>query len=161
MGLDLKLTWNAVEEYAQLAFADNDIVADRSLLTPIIVSLFTDARAKDDDVLPDPRSTDRRGWWADATNTAKRGDQIGSRLWLLERAKTTAATVPAAKRYAEEALQWLVDEGIAASVKVSVESVLLASQTWALTLSVVVTKPSGTTETYKFAQEWEETIDGS
>jgi len=160
MSFDLKLTWNA-SEHAQLVFADNDIVADRSLLTPIIVSLFTDARAKDDDALPDSRSADRRGWWADATNTAKPNDQIGSRLWLLERAKTTPGVLLNAKRYAEEALQWLVDEGVAASVKVSVESIRLASQTWALTLSVVVTKPSGTTETYKFAQEWEETIDGA
>ncbi len=161
MPLDLKLTWNANEQYAQLLFADNDMVNDRSLLTPIIVSLFTDARANDDDTLPDLRSSDRRGWWADSTNTAKKGDQIGSRLWLLERAKNTVRTLPDAKRYAEEALKWLIDEGIAESVTVSAEAVQLPSSTLGLALAISVKKPSGTTETYKFAQEWEDTANGS
>lgn len=79
------------------------------LETAVILSLFCDRRADEADELPDPDG-DRRGWWADG--------ELGSRLWLLERSKVTTETVAAARDYAREALDWLLDEGIAASVDV-------------------------------------------
>ena len=41
-----------------------DLVAEGSLRTAVILSLFLDRRAEDDDILPNG-SDDRRGWWAD------------------------------------------------------------------------------------------------
>lgn len=59
----------------------------------------------------------QRGWWADAdsvrpTNTHR----MGSKLWLLSRAKLNLATRRRAATYAREALQWLIDRGIASTV---------------------------------------------
>jgi len=48
-------------------------------------------------------------------------DRIGSRLWLLARAKLVPETAARAKEYAEEALAWLVADGVAARVEVQAE----------------------------------------
>ena len=78
----------------------------------VIISLFTDARASDQDVIPDG-TQERRGWWADPA--------FGSKLWLLKRAALTSDTVQSAKRYAAEALAWMVDEGLASELSVDAE----------------------------------------
>lgn len=44
----------------------------------------------------------------------------GSRDWTLKREKLTAQTVSLARRFYEEALQWLVDDGYANTIEVSV-----------------------------------------
>ena len=54
-----------------------DLQGDDGLMTAVIISLFTDARAHDDDPLPDERvgvSSDRRGWWGDCLPDAQ-GEQ--------------------------------------------------------------------------------------
>jgi len=84
---------------------------DNGLRTAVMLSLFIDRRANADDVILDG-TTNRRGWWAD-TN--------GSRLWLLSREKETGSTLQRARDYALEALQWLIDDGIASSVDVQAE----------------------------------------
>lgn len=106
------------------AIKDHDLAPDDGLETAVILSLFTDRRARQDDPLPDG-SEDRRGWWADAYHPAPLGappgegnDLIGSRLWLLEREKDTQEVVNRARDYAEEALQWLVEDGIAEQIEV-------------------------------------------
>lgn len=75
-----------------------DLVAENTLRTAVILSLFLDRRADDDDVLPNG-SNDRRGWWADTVAPMTEygiggglasGDRIGSRLWLLSREKQLA-----------------------------------------------------------------------
>ena len=59
------------------------------LARAVISSLFTWARARDGDELPTPESP-RMGFWGD-TYSPVTGDRWGSRLWLLSRAKLTAA----------------------------------------------------------------------
>jgi phage gp46-like protein len=61
---------------------------DYSLATAVTIALCTDRLANVSDVLPDPHSNDRRGWWGD-TDAAEiwGGWPIGSRLWLLTRTK--------------------------------------------------------------------------
>lgn len=86
------------------------------LETAVWMSLFTDRRATDDDVLTDG-TDDRRGCWTD-TYTEK---PIGSRLWLLDRAKRLPETLRLAEGYAREALAWLVEDGVAARVDVTAE----------------------------------------
>lgn len=107
-----------------------DIQGDDGLFTAVIVSLFTDARAHDDDALPDERlgvSSDKRGWWGDLVPDIM-GDgtelvSIGSRLWLLWREKELDSVVVRAQQYAEEALQWLIDQGYALSCSVTASHV--------------------------------------
>ena len=87
------------------------------LVRAVLISLFTWRRANRDDALPGDL---RMGWWGDSFAAAP-NDRIGSRLWLLSRAKLTSETVALAKEYAEEALRWLVDDGVAARVEVQAE----------------------------------------
>lgn len=91
------------------------------LVRAVVVSLFTWRRANPDDDLPSgPDHLGRMGWWGDSF-AAVPNDRIGSRLWLLSRAKLLPDTAARAKEYAQEALQWLVDDGVAARVEVQAE----------------------------------------
>lgn len=83
----------------------------------VAISLFSDARADLDDELP-VAGESRRGFWG-----SNDGDNFGSRLWLLERAKDTRENRARAAEYAREALDWLVDDGLADSVEVTVEEI--------------------------------------
>ena len=120
-----------------------DLVAEGSLRTAVILSLFLDRRAEDDDILPNG-SDDRRGWWADTVapmtdygigGGSVSGDRIGSRLWLLSREKQLAGVLERARHYAEEALTWLVEDGVATAVQVTATN---PRQGW-LVLEVTVT----------------------
>ena len=120
-----------------------DLVAEDSLRTAVILSLFLDRRADDDDILPND-SDDRRGWWADTVapmtdygigGGSVSGDRIGSRLWLLSREKQLAGVLERARHYAEEALTWLVEDGVATAVQVTATN---PRQGW-LVLEVTVT----------------------
>jgi len=93
------------------------LASSEPLVRAVIISLFTWRRARPDDEQP---GNSREGWWGD-TFASVQDDRIGSRLWLLSRAKMTAETPRRAKEYAEEALAWLVEDGIAARVDVEVE----------------------------------------
>lgn len=95
----------------------NRLIVDNELLdTAVMISLFTRRQALPDDALPDPTGH-REGWWGDSYPQFDE-DKIGSRLWLLSRSKTTQSVLNLAKVYAEESLQWLIDDGIATEVSV-------------------------------------------
>lgn len=103
---------------ADWAVAGGDIRQDQGLRTAVAISLLTDRTAAPDDDLPDGTG-DRRGWWGDMPLPGAAPDPIGSRLWLLARAKRTAETLTRAEGYAAEALAWLVEDGVAAAVDVA------------------------------------------
>lgn len=132
-----------------LALDGNDLQLDDGLTTAILISLFSDRRARADDVLP-AAAGDRRGWWADAWPQVE-GDRIGSRLWLLGREKELAETLRRARDYAEEALAWLVEDGIAARVGV-VPSV---PRRGVLRLAIAVYRADGGRENHQFDILWE------
>lgn len=98
-----------------LIFDGSDLALDDGLNTALLVSLFSDRRAEPDDELPDPDGS-RRGWWGDALGTD--GDRIGSRLWLLTRRKQLPETRQLFLEFTREALAWLLEDGVAASVEV-------------------------------------------
>jgi phage gp46-like protein len=105
--------------------ADQTLDERQALATAVIVALGTDALAQPEDILPDPDSTDRAGWWGD-TDAAEiwGGWPIGSRLWLLKRDKIEdagaerGATVARVEFYIREALQPFIDLRVASSVDV-------------------------------------------
>lgn len=117
--MDIALNYNSSTRTFDIDASGTDLAQDNSLRTAIIISLFTDRRANADDVIPD--GTDNyRGWWADAYSDVK-GDLIGSRLWLLDREKQTTDVLARAKEYVREALQWLLDDGIATHMSIETE----------------------------------------
>jgi phage gp46-like protein len=91
----------------------------------IKVALMTDRLSAPGEILPDPDSTDRRGWWADMdAETIWRGWPIGCRNWLLSRAKITEPvsfegdTVIRAETYTRDALQPLIEMGFCSGIDV-------------------------------------------
>ncbi|RJX35672.1 MAG: hypothetical protein C4525_03185 [Desulfarculus sp.] len=118
--MDLATEFNTDHLSGDLVLSGGALLQDEGLQTAVLHSLFTDRRALADDVLPE--GVNRRGWWADLTLPAE-GDQYGSRLWLLFREKQTAAVLRRAEEYAEEALAWLITDGVASQVKVAAEVV--------------------------------------
>lgn len=140
---DIALLFNPLTQSADIAVQGGSLATDDGLLTAVTKSLFTDARARDDDVLPHP-GADRRGWWGDCFN-ADPNDRIGSRLWLLEREKLIPATALKARDICTEALAWLVADGIASAVDVETAIVPVngANATGALAIAVSITRPDG------------------
>lgn len=122
MTLPVKLKFDVGTWLGDLSRPDGtQFEVDDGLDTAVMISLFTDRRAEPDDELPGG-DEDRGGWWGDAFSDVD-NDRIGSRLWLLHRSKTSQATMRKAKRYAEEALAWLLEDSVAISVEVTVERV--------------------------------------
>ena len=92
--------------------SDGTLDDTQALATAVIVALGTDRLANTDDVLPDPDSTDRAGWWGDLdAEELFNGWPIGTRLWLLKRTKivgpedSEGATVSRVEQYIIEAIQ--------------------------------------------------------
>ncbi|GAA4651673.1 phage GP46 family protein [Kistimonas scapharcae] len=129
-----------------LLLSDADLARDDSLETAVIVSLFTDRRAEPGDVAT---GLDPRGWWGDSFQDGD--DRIGSRLWLLGREKLLPETAERARGYAREALQWLLDDGVAARVQVTAE----LQRPDRLALQVAIERPDGRREAYRFDHVWE------
>lgn len=115
--MDIETFWSPIGFQADWAFGEGGLLsAAHDLKTAALISLFTWRRARADDVLPDP-SMSRKGCWIDAVT----GREMGSRLWLLQREKQTQQVVLRAKEYAEEALAWLVEDGVCLNVEVVAE----------------------------------------
>ena len=100
------------------------------LATAVRVALGTDRLADIDEVLPDPDSFDRRGWWGDLeTEEIWNGWPIGVKNWLLTRAKISDSfswegdTVERARMYTLDAVQPFIDRRIASEVTVTAERV--------------------------------------
>lgn len=148
--MDIQLLFGCnADVCADVGLACADLAVGNDLSTAVLLSLFTDRRADEDDVLPD--GTDSRGWWADAMD----GQRIGSRLWLLERARSLPETFALAKEYAEEALQWLVDDGVAAKVLVAATGVRGTDCNNVLALQIDITQPDGKSLGWKYRYAWD------
>ena len=115
--LDIALEFNPSLRGCDFALDENgDLKLDNTPATPMIISLGSDRRARVDDVLPSGRDSlndaksfyERRGWHGDALDYQKR--RIGSRLWLLDRAKQTEQTRLICEEWAKEAFEWVLDE---------------------------------------------------
>ena len=108
------IEFDGVEHLNLTGSGGSDLVSGEDLHTAVLISLFTDRRAEASDTIPDG-TDDRRGWWGDAGQDYL----IGSRLWLLNRAKQVPQTLVDAQGYCAEALQWLIDDGVAAKIDVA------------------------------------------
>jgi phage gp46-like protein len=132
-----------------LAIDGYQLAVDDGLETALIHSLFTDARAQPDDVLPDPQDNDPRGWVGD-TYAEVPNDAYGSRLWLLSRERQIPDTLKRVKQYAEEATAWLVQDGVADRVDIEAE---FPQMDW-LALGVTVYRGADAPRRYQFLKFW-------
>jgi phage gp46-like protein len=108
-----------------MLLGDGRLDEDQALATAVCVALGTDRLASKEDILPDPDSSDRAGWWGDLdAYEIWRGWPIGCRLWLMKRAKITdigameGSTVVRVEQYIIEAIQPFIDLKIASRAEV-------------------------------------------
>lgn len=129
-----------------------DLATGDPLVRAVLMSLFTWARARPGDVLPADR---KMGWWGDTYPTVT-GDRIGSRLWLLSREKLLPETMRRAREYAQEALAWLVTDGVAQRVEVTADR----RGTDGLTLTCRIWRRDGRPVDLRFENAWEAITNG-
>lgn len=113
---DISSFWDIERLVAEWREGRGDLINGDDLQTAMIISLFTDRVARDDD---DIDGEDRRGWWGDMGEE----HSIGSRLWLLRRQKLTQDVAQKAEDYAREALQWLISDGVVSSFTIATQIV--------------------------------------
>ncbi len=166
---DIQTTMIQPEEAGQVpsfgwSLSNPGLGKDDGLQTAIIISLFTYRLAEPDDIIPDG-TTNRRGWWGDAYADVE-GDLIGSRLWLLSREKDTLKVVQRAREYAQESLQWMIEDQVAE--KVVVETGWIDKISGSLTptknrlsmpgvlgINVAIYRPNSPVAKYNFQTFWE------
>lgn len=145
-GSDVELAWDGMGADASLD--QYDLRSENGLRTAVMLSLFADRRAGSDDNVDDDN---KRGWWADIFSDRP----IGSRLWLLDREKDLPEVVNKAHDYALEALEWLVEDGIAKTVEVDVTSESVEH----LEIHVRVKRPNNDLLKMKFQRRWQTEAD--
>lgn len=143
---DLALFWSNDDFAADIKIDAGKLLTDDGLRTAIIISLFTDARAANDDILPEA-GADRRGYWGDIASPVA-GWEMGSKLWLLAREKQVPSVLARARDYARAALAWMVEDQVASSVVVTAT---FPAKGW-LGVTIEITRPDGPQrERYDFA----------
>jgi phage gp46-like protein len=111
----IRLVWDAANGCADFAMSGAQLAVGNDLDTAVLISLFTNQVADPADLLPPGEGNDARGWWADFYQS----DQIGSRLWQAFWRVHNQDTLNWARNTSSRALQWLIDDGVAASVVVT------------------------------------------
>ncbi len=152
---DIRIIWDTEYLEGDFNFLDDeqDLESDNGLETSVIISLFSDRRAEIDDILPDPNNMNRRGWWGDLVSPVTENDKIGSRLWLLNREKTLESVLIRAKEYAEESLQWMLDDGAAVKIVVEAERQGTVGND-RLALKAQIHRNDGNIESYNYEAQW-------
>ena len=143
--VDARLVFDPLTLAADVALFEGDLEKENGLGTALLLSLFTDARANDEE-LARYGGNDPRGFWGDEL-AAFDGDAWGSKLWLLEREVATTETLNRAREYAAAATDWIVLDGIAESIVI--DAAYLQRTFLALGVSV---KRGGADE--RFAYVW-------
>lgn len=121
---------------ADFKISETGFEIDDGLETSVLISLFSDARASEEQ-LP-PEQTFKRGYWGDMFSP-KNGDKHGSLLWLYEREKQTVDFLSKIEDTARQSLQWFIDDGIAKEISIRASH---PRHEFTL-LEISITKPDG------------------
>lgn len=144
----IKLAYSNIDQRGDIVRTDGgNLETDEGLETAVVTSLFSDARAQESDGI-DP-TADPRGYWA--AKYLDGGGEYGSRLWILRRNKLTKANLLLAQEYAREALQWMIDVGVAADVVVTAKR--MAGKIDVAVLSIDIQRPKKSAP--RFEAAWE------
>lgn len=124
---------------------NGDFATESGFDSVLWVSLFTDARATDSQVIV-PQN--RRGWLGNlASEIPER--QLGGYLWLVEQRRLTQDTLNEVIDYARKSLEHLVDDGMA--LKIDVEGAIVPLR--GIELSIKITSKDGVTSDH-YIQMW-------
>ncbi|MBK2125118.1 phage GP46 family protein [Fangia hongkongensis] len=114
--IDVKLNYE--NGYYDISIgSDGDLSKVSGLDTSLIVSLFANKRASDSEV---PTKQYQEGWWG---NLFSDDDfEIGSKVWIALNSSIEQSTISQIRKYVDDCYQWLIDDGYADSISVSVSS---------------------------------------
>lgn len=152
---DIRLSFVTEDQYADLIPSDRDVDRDPGFETAVLITLGTDKYAEEGDPLPED-SGYRGGWWGDSHPPVP-DYRMGTKLWLLNRAKTEKEIPGIAKEYLLDGFQWMIDDGTVEKIEVTTERRRDLKTT--LAFSMQFYKPSGGESLfYKFFYNWEAQI---
>ena len=148
-------------------FNEHGFLDETEVLANVVkVALLTNRRADMSEILPDPDSDNREGWWGDFdAEVIWEGWPIGCRNWLLGRAKiigpgtSEGATVIRAEEYTRNALQPLIDKRICTAIEVVAERVKIqgtSSQIHRIDVNVTVFRGPRAEVELQFQDLWSE-----
>lgn len=140
---DLRLVPRGDGTY-DLSFENGDLQMGKSLENSVLISLGSDARVAEKTFRNELQDD---GWWGEPTFE---GDRWGSLLHTIFKKKDDPNMILLAKQYAEDSLRWLVDDGVAKSVRVDA-----AATNNALTMEIAITKGSEEKK-YRYEFLWSE-----
>jgi len=143
------IAMNIVDNCIQLSLEDGDLKIEEGLETSVIISIFSDQRVTEEE-LP-PGLLNRRGWWGDLFPETE-GDQIGSKVWVLNRSVNSLDTVANLETLARESLAWMLEDGVASAIEV--EASIDENNPSQTNLAVQITRPTG--ESDRFGVIWDE-----
>ncbi len=149
MATDIKIIYDNDLAVGDFNFLNGDLEREEGLETSVLISLYTDARASEDDNVDDPN--DLRGWAGDLLPS--NDDSIGSKLWLLDRSKATQENANKAKQYVQQALNWMIEDGVASKIDV-VTSIVGYEETKKLVLNITIYKNNDKILGIKFNDIW-------
>ncbi len=146
--MDLRFVNDTETNQFDLNIVNWDLEMDDGLETAILISLFSDTRVESEEL--SAGDSELRGFWGDAVDNP---DQIntGSKLWLLERSKITDETLESARQYCIDALQWLLDDGVAGSLEVEVTRL----DNFSIGIEIQISRPTGENLNFKYDYVWE------
>lgn len=98
-----------------IQISGSDFASVEGMETAVITSYFTDVRASAVQV---QNAQDRRGWVGNILSDI--GRELGGLLWILDQSRITNDTLNFAKVHAKDSLQWMIDDGLARSVRITV-----------------------------------------
>lgn len=137
---------------ADIEILNGDFKQANFLETAVLVSLFSNRRATDDELETYSRGASKpelnSGLWID---TYRDGIQYGSGFWLLYREKKTQETLSRFEDYSRAALQWLINDGVAKAVDAEAEFIGDL-----LNLTVTITKENNENFVSTFDFSWDE-----
>lgn len=138
-----------VDNCFQLKLENGDLKAEQGLETAVSISLFSNQRVSEEELPPGISS--RQGWWGDLFPEVE-GDQIGSKVWSLDRDKSTLETAAQLESFAKESLAWMLEDGVASSI--SVEAAINEDNAKQIDHVIQISRPTG--ETDRFGIIWDE-----
>jgi phage gp46-like protein len=151
MAKDIKLSYDQDTGTGNFTLNNGDFDREEGFETAVNISLFTNRRADIYDNIDD--FNDKRGWWGDTLSDVQE-DKIGSKLWLIERMKTTDEVLELTQQYALEALEWMVDDEVCQTIEVDVTREGTPGND-ILNMEVRIFKFDESLEVFKFNDLWE------
>lgn len=131
-----------------IAIENGDFKNEGGFDTAIWVSLFTDARASESQVL---LPENRRGWLGNLVSDVEER-QLGGFQWLSEQRRLTQDSLNESVDRARKSLNWFVEDNIAQRIEVTGEIVPRSG----IALSIIITAKDGSTSSH-YVPLWEAT----